>query len=828
MPEDRPYDFRAVERTWQQRWEEKRIYVARDDDPRPKYYVLEMLPYPSGDLHVGHAKNYTLGDAIARMQRMRGYNVIHPMGWDAFGLPAENAAIQRGIDPETWTRSNIENMRRQIRLMGTSYDWTREFATCDPSYYRWNQWFFTRMFEKGLAYKREAPVNWCPVDRTVLANEQVENGKCWRCGADVERRNLAQWNFKITDYADRLLRDLDRLDGWPERIRTMQRNWIGRSEGVTFAFDVENVDAAIDVFTTRVDTVFGATFLAVAPEHPAVAKILERMPKSRRRVEEFAASLRGKGELERTQLMEKTGVPTGAYAINPLSRERVPIWVTNYVLAEYGTGAVMGVPAHDARDFAFAKKHALSIAQVITNADGSLRAPLADAYEDDGKLIASGEYTGMKSAPARRAIAARLEAMGRGKTTVNYRFRDWLVSRQRYWGTPIPIVSCENDGLVPVPDDQLPVLLPKGVAFTGQGSPLANDPAFVDTTCPRCGGPATRDPDTMDTFVDSSWYFVRYLDPHNAHLPFGRDVASRWMPVDQYIGGAEHAVMHLLYARFFYKFLVDEGWVEGDDEPFTRLFNQGTLLYGGEKMSKSRGNVVGIDETVEKHGVDAMRLFLLKAAPPEDALEWTDEGIVGRVRFVQRVWRAAEPLTRAARSVPLERLPEMRGERQRELVRALHVALDSGKSETETRRFHYNVTTAKLDELVNLLAAAAREPDAASDPAVLYVVHALPIVLAPFAPHLADELWAALGYERSVHLERWLEPDPAALATDEITLVVQVNGKVRARIAVAPGIGEDAAFALAMEHATVTAQIDGKQVRKRIFVPDKLLNIVAA
>ncbi len=829
MPEERVYDFRAVERGRQERWERDRIDVARDDDPRPKYYVLEMLPYPSGDLHVGHAKNYTLGDAIARMQRMRGYNVMHPMGWDAFGLPAENAAIQRGIDPESWTRSNIENMRRQIRLMGTSYDWTREFATCDPSYYRWNQWFFIRLFEKGLAYKREAPVNWCPLDRTVLANEQVENGRCWRCGSEVERRNLAQWNFKITDYADRLLAGLERLDGWPERIRAMQRNWIGRSEGVTFGFDVENVEARIDVFTTRVDTVFGATFVAIAPEHPAVAKIVERMPKSRRRIEEFAATLRGKGELERTQLMEKTGVPSGAYAINPLSRERIPIWVTNYVLAEYGTGAVMGVPAHDERDFAFAKKHGLSIAQVITTPDGSLRAPLSEAYVEDGKLIASGEYTGMKSAPARRAIAARLEAMGRGQATIHYRFRDWLVSRQRYWGTPIPIVSCERDGLVAVPDDQLPVLLPKGVAFTGQGSPLANDPAFVNTTCPRCGGPATRDPDTMDTFVDSSWYFVRYLDAHNDLAPFDREKASRWMPVDQYIGGAEHAVLHLLYARFFTMFLVDEGYLSGvDDEPFTRLFNQGTLLFGGEKMSKSRGNVVGIDETVEKHGVDAMRLFLLKAAPPEDALEWTDEGIVGRVRFIQRVWRAAEPLATLARSVPLDRLPEMRGERERELVRALHVALESGKNETETRRFHYNVTTAKLDELVNLLGAAVREPGAHDDPAVRYVVHALPIVLAPFAPHLADELWSAFGYERSVHLERWLEPDPAALATDEVTLVVQVNGKVRARIPVAPGIGEEAAFALAMAHATVTAQIDGKTVRKRIFVPDKLLNIVAA
>ena len=829
MPDERIYDFRAVERAWQQRWEADGIYAAPDGDARERYYVLEMLPYPSGDLHVGHAKNYTLGDAVARMWRMRGRNVLHPMGWDAFGLPAENAAIARGIDPESWTRENIANMRRQIRLMGTGYDWSREFATCDPEYYRWNQWLFCRMVERGLAYKREAPVNWCPVDQTVLANEQVEEGRCWRCGAAVERRSLAQWNFRITDYADRLLAGLDRLTGWPERIRTMQRNWIGRSEGTTFAFEVEQVDAAISVFTTRVDTLFGTTFLAVAPEHPAVAAILEKMPKSRRRVEEFAATLRTKSELERLQLMEKTGVPTGAYAINPLSREKIPIWVTNYVLAEYGTGAVMGVPAHDERDFAFARAHGLPIAQVITTADGTLQAPLEEAYVEDGKLMASDEYTGMKSASARRAITARLAAMGRGSATVNYRIRDWLVSRQRYWGTPIPVVYCPADGMVLVPDAQLPVVLPKGVAFTGQGSPLANDPAFVETTCPTCGGPAKRDTDTMDTFVDSAWYYARYLDPHNAAQPFDPAVAARWMPVDQYIGGAEHAVMHLLYARFFWMALRDMGYAAGeDDEPFTCLFNQGLLTRNGDKMSKSKGNVVGIDETVERHGVDAMRLFLLKAAPPEDTLEWTDEGIVGRVRFIARVWRLCEPLMKPARHVPLDTLPDMRTPYAAELVRALHVALASAANETETRRFHYNVTTAKLDELINALGAALRAPGAADDPAVLYVAHALPIALAPFAPHLADELWKSAGYTASVHVERWLDADPKALAVDEVTLVVQVNGKVRARLSVATGTSEDEAFALAMREPTVMAQMDGKDVRKRIFVPDKLLNIVAA
>jgi leucyl-tRNA synthetase len=532
------YDHRTIERSWQERWERDGIYHADDTDPRPKYYVLEMLPYPSGDLHVGHAKNYTLGDAIARMMRMRGNNVVHPMGWDAFGLPAENAAIQRGIDPDSWTRSNIDNMRRQIKLMGTGYDWTREFATCDPEYYRWNQWFFLRMYERGLAYKRETPVNWCPNDQTVLANEQVHDGRCWRCGHLVERRNLSQWNFKITDYADRLLEGIDRLGGWPERIKTMQRNWIGRSEGVTFSFDIENVDAQIAVFTTRVDTVYGVTFMAIAPEHPIVAKILAAVPEGRERVEAFAASLVSKSELERTQLMEKSGVPTGAYAINPLSRERVPIWVTNYVLAEYGTGAVMGVPAHDERDFDFAQKHGLPIAQVVTGADGSPHAPLAEAFVDDGVLIASDEFNGMDSADARVALAAKLTALGRGQTTINFRFRDWLISRQRYWGTPIPIISCPVDGMVAVPDADLPVVLPRGVAFTGQGSPLANDPSYMNVTCPTCGGPATRDPDTMDTFVDSSWYYVRYLDPRDSARPFDPAKASAWMPVDQYIGGS--------------------------------------------------------------------------------------------------------------------------------------------------------------------------------------------------------------------------------------------------------------------------------------------------
>jgi leucyl-tRNA synthetase len=816
------YDFRAVERKWQQRWEAEQIYRAVDFDPRPKYYVAEMLPYPSGDLHVGHAKNYTLGDAIARIMRMLGYNVVHPMGWDAFGLPAENAAIQRGEDPNVWTRENIANMERQVRLMGTSYDWTREIATSDPGYYHWNQWIFLRLYEQGLAYKREAPVNWCPHDQTVLANEQVIDGRCWRCGCLVERRNLAQWFLRITEYADRLLADLEKLEGWPDRTRTMQRNWIGRSEGAQFSFAVENSDERISVFTTRADTIFGVTYLAVAPEHPVVEKIVTK--KHRAAVEDFAESLRSKSELERTSLMEKSGVFTGAYAINPLSNERIPIWVTNYVLAEYGTGAVMGVPAHDERDFDFARKHGLTIAQVIAVPGIEPDAPLQQAFVDDGRLIASGDFTGMSSARARKAITDRLEALGIGLPMVNYRFRDWLVSRQRYWGTPIPIVYCERCGEVPVPDDQLPVLLPSDVPITGEGSPLARDPAFINTRCPRCGGPAKRESDTMDTFFESSWYYLRYLDPHNDRAPWNPKKARYWMPVDQYIGGAEHAVLHLLYSRFFYKFFHDQGWVSGPDEPFTRLFHQGLVLYNGEKMSKSRGNVVGIDDTAEQYGVDAMRLFLLYVTPPEDTSDWTDEGIVGRVRFINRVWRACEPYLARAAASDLRALPSVESAQEKALLRAVHVAAKSANDETLSRRFHYNATIAKLDEYVNALTALEQsEPDS---PAVAYAVHALPLVIAPFAPHIADELWERMGHERSVHLERYPQPDERALAVEEITLVVQVNGKIRARLQTAPGISEDEAFRLALEQSGVQAQLDGKEIRKRIFVPDKLLNLV--
>jgi leucyl-tRNA synthetase len=820
------YDFRAVERKWQERWESSGIYRVPmlPDRDKEKYYVLEMLPYPSGDLHVGHAKNYTLGDVVARMMRMLGYEVLHPMGWDAFGLPAENAAIQRGVDPNVWTRENIANMERQVRLIGTSYDWTREIATCDPAYYRWNQWLFLRLYEQGLAYKREAPVNWCPNDQTVLANEQVIDGRCWRCDTIVERRNLSQWFFKITEYADRLLAALEKLDGWPERTRTMQRNWIGRSDGTQFSFGVENTEERIEVFTTRVDTLYGATYLAVAPEHPIVEKVVTN--RQRAAVNDFAESLRSKTELERTSLMEKSGVFTGAHALNPLSHERIPIWVTNYVLAEYGTGAIGGVPAHDERDFEFARKHGLPVAQVIVPPGGDASVPLHAAFTGDGRLIASGDFTGMTSARARRAITERLVALGLGEPRTKFRIRDWLVSRQRYWGTPIPIVYCEKCGEQPVPDDQLPIILPPDVPITGEGSPLARDPAFINTTCPKCRGPARRESDTMDTFVESSWYYLRYLDPRNAQQPWDPKYADAWAPVDQYIGGAEHAVLHLLYSRFFYKFFHDQGWVSGPDEPFTRLFHQGFVLRGGEKMSKSRGNVVGIDQTAQTNGVDAMRLFLMYVTPPEDTADWTEEGITGRVRFVNRAWRASEPFLERARGVDISALPPANTPEERSLLRAVHTAIKSAVDETRSRRFHFNATIAKLDEYVNALTALEQ---AAPDSLVAaYAVHQLPLVIAPFAPHLAEELWERLGHTTSVHLERYPHADERALAVDEITLVVQVNGKIRARLQTSPGITESEALRLALGQTGVQAHLDGKEIRKQVFVPDKLLNLVAS
>ena len=824
-----PYEPRAIEPKWQDAWEKSGQNRATERADKEKFYLLEMLPYPSGDLHVGHARNYTLGDVIGRFLRMRGYNVLHPMGWDAFGLPAENAAIQRGIHPRVWTESNIENMRRQVRMLGTSYDWSREIDSSSPEYYKWTQWLFLLMYRRGLAYKKEAPVNWCPVDQTVLANEQAEGGVCWRCGSQVERRSLNQWFFKITAYADELLAGIDRLDGWPERVRTMQRNWIGRSEGVTFSFDVEGTQDSISVFTTRLDTVYGATFIAIAAEHPLVEEIT-RGKSEAQAVRAFVAATKDKSEIERTHTMEKQGVFSGGYAIHPLTGERVPIWVTNYVLASYGSGAVMGVPAHDQRDLEFARAHGLKVKKVIyliARHAAAGREGIEDtALIDDGKLVDSGEFSGLTSEQARKAIGELLAERGVGEFTVNYKLRDWLISRQRYWGAPIPFVNCPNHGLVPVADDALPVRLPDDAPFTGvSGSPLSHVASFMETTCPLCDGPATREPETMDTFMCSSWYYLRYLDAHDDEQAWRTDHAKYWAPIDQYIGGAEHAVLHLLYSRFFYKVLAEEGLVPGD-EPFTRLFNQGSVLgENGLRMSKSRGNVVGIDETVERYGADALRLFEMFAGPPDADFPWSTAGIAGVTRTLAAVWRLVLGNADAVALVPPHTgAPSTPDETELRFV--THSTIRSITDEFAGRR-HLNTCVSSIMKLLNALERfAASRPDAASSPAFGEGLRSLLLLLAPFAPHITEELWERTGHKTSIHLEPWPVADKSALVRDAIEIVVQVNGKWRGVVEVPPGSGEDAVFERALAVSTVSAQIDGKSVRKKIFVPDKLLNIV--
>jgi leucyl-tRNA synthetase len=831
------YTPQAIEPKWQKIWIERGQYVTKDRSDRQKFYLLEMLPYPSGDLHVGHARNYTLGDVIARYRRMRGLNVLHPMGWDAFGLPAEQAAIARGLHPREWTQANIANMRSQLIRLGTSYDWTREIDSSTPEYYRWTQWLFLLMYRKGLAYKAEATLNWCPQDQTVLANEQAEGGVCWRCGAKVERRKLKQWFFRITNYAEKLLEGLDRLDEWPERVKTMQRNWIGRSEGVTASFAVEGGIGTIDVFTTRIDTVFGATFLAIAPEHPLLERIVAGKTQAGAALS-FAAGVRDKSELDRTQLMEKQGVFTGAHARNPLSGEQIPIWVTNYVVAEYGTGAVMGVPAHDQRDFEFARAHDIKIKTVIKPANRA-RAPRASrlpaAFVDDGLLVHSGEFSDMTSSHARRAMTDKLVRAGLGTPSVNYKLRDWLVSRERYWGAPIPMVVCPTHGYVPVPDEQLPVRLPEAAPITGmQGSPLEHVPAFINTTCPRCGGAARREAETMDTFMCSSWYFLRYLDPHNNAAAWDPSIAKYWAPVDHYIGGIEHAVLHLMYSRFLYKVLAEEGLVPGD-EPFVRLFNQGMVLgENHEKMSKSRGNTIGIDEAVETHGADALRIFELFAGPPESDFPWSTTGIAGATRTLQRIWRLVlsyrEDLQRSnqagASAPPSTRDGVARDEAEEALRRSVHSKIKQIGEELGDR-MHLNTSVAAIMTLLNDVEDfAGKHDDAGSSPVFVEALRTLLLVLAPFAPHMTEELWERIGSSGSIHEQAWPEYAAAALTRALVPIVVQVNGKRRAVLMAPPGTGRDGVFESAKQMETVAAQLKDRSVRKLIFVPDRLLNIV--
>jgi leucyl-tRNA synthetase len=813
------YDPHAIEEKWQGIWEQTHLYETKEDPHRPKWYHVTMYPYPSGDLHIGHWYAMTPSDAAARFKRMNGYNVLFPMGFDAFGLPAENAAIKRGIHPFTWTMANIERMRTQMRSMGTMFDWTREVVTCVPEYYHWNQWLFLQLLKKGLAYRESAPVWWCPHCQTVLANEQVIAGRCERCETEVYRRDLEQWFYRITAYADELLR----YDGieWPERVRTMQRNWIGRSEGARVRFTAESGDD-IEIFTTRPDTLWGATFMVLAPEHPLVEKLTT--DDQRAAVTEYVEQARRQSEIERTSTeKEKTGVFIGAYANNPVNHERVPIWIADYVLTGYGTGAIMAVPAHDQRDFEFARKFALPITVVI-QPEGEALDPttMTEAYPGEGVMVNSGEFNGTPTAEraAITGVIEWLEARGIGHGEVTYRLRDWLISRQRYWGTPIPIIYCPEHGAVPVPEDQLPVVLPEDAEFTPTGqSPLITHEAFVNTTCPICGGPAKRETDTFDTFIDSSWYQYRYLSPHDAHRPFDRDQVDYWAPVDRYTGGIEHAVMHLLYARFFTKAMRDVGLLDFD-EPFTRLSNQGMILgEDNEKMSKSRGNVVDPDDLVAQLGADVVRLYLMFIAPWEQGGPWNSRNIAGIERFVRRVW------TLFSETAGNEAVPDSDDETALEVRRATHRTIKAVTEDLEA--FHFNTMIARLMEFVNALTPLKDQP-VVNMAAWRGALDALALLLAPSAPHLAEELWEQLGGEYSVHTQQWPSFDSELARDEEFDLVLQVNGKVRDRVQAPIGISEERAKELANVSERVAEFTAGKTIRRVIFVPNKLVNIVVS
>lgn len=818
---DKKYDFKAIESKWQQAWEQSGIYHVKEDSPRPKYYVLEMFPYPSGNLHMGHVRNYSIGDVIARYKVMNGYNVLHPIGYDAFGLPAENAAIKHGIHPDPWTRSNMANMRNQLKTLGISYDWNREIATCTPEYYKWTQWIFIQLFKHGLAYKKKAAVNWCPSCATVLANEQVIEGHCERCESLVEKKDLEQWFFKITDYAQRLLDDLAKLPGWPEKVKTMQQNWIGRSEGVQIEFKTEAGDP-LPIFTTRPDTTFGVTYMVLAPEHPLVEKLIAGTEYAEP-VRAFVNKVKKLSTIDRTSSeLEKEGMFIGAYAINPVNQDRVPIWITNYVLYEYGTGAVMGVPAHDTRDFDFAKKYNHKIVPVVAPPgwDGS---ELTEAYDGyDGTAINSGAFDGLPTPEAKEKISDWMEKEGFGKRIVNFRLRDWLISRQRYWGAPIPIIYCPVCGTVPVPDEDLPVLLPTDVEFRPTGeSPLKTSASFAEVTCPICGAKATREMDTMDTFVCSSWYYLRYADPHNAEEAFNKQKADYWMDVDQYIGGVEHAILHLMYARFFCKALHDFGLVDAD-EPFQNLLTQGMVLKEGSKMSKTKGNVVSPEEIINKYGADTARLFILFASPPERDLEWNDSAVEGCYRFLNRIWRLAQAILELPKDKALN--PQGLSEADKEARLAIHSAVKK-VSEDISRRFNFNTAISAIMEMVNALYAYIENP--AAQPAIAWEgLENLLLILAPFAPHITEELWADTGHTDSIHSQTWPEYDSAALVRDEVEIVVQVNGKIRARQMVASGLDRDALAGLVQNQADFATWTEGKQVVKVVAIPGKLVNIV--
>lgn len=821
-----PHD---IEAKWQKYWEENKTFKVEMDKDKPKSYVLEMFPYPSGNLHMGHVRNYSIGDVIARFRTMKGFNVLHPMGWDSFGMPAENAAIKHNIPPKKWTLENIANMTRQLKALGLSYDWDREVTTCKEDYYKWTQWFFELFYKRGLAVKKESAVNWCDTCNTVLANEQVIDGKCWRCDHEVVKKDLSQWFFKITDYADELLKDLDLLPGWPERVKTMQHNWIGRSEGLEFSFEIPALNDTVAVYTTRPDTAYGVTFMALAAEHPLIKKICENNPKADE-INAFCERVRNQSEIERTSSeSEKEGVFTGVYCINPFTGRKVEIWVTNYVLYDYGTGAVMGVPTGDQRDWMFADKYGIEKIVTICPIGKELKLEeMTCAYEEkEGMLVNSGEFTGMEMHKAMSAIMDKAEAEGFGKRRVNYRLRDWLISRQRYWGAPIPIIYCPHCGEVLVPEDQLPVRLPEDVSFTaGAKSPLATSEEFVHCKCPKCGADATRETDTMDTFLCSSWYYLRYTDAHNDKMPFDKELNNYWGPVDQYIGGIEHAILHLLYSRFFVKVLRDAGLVDYD-EPFSNLLTQGMVIKDGAKMSKSLGNVVSPEEILSKYGADTARLFILFAAPPERELEWSDQGVEGSFRFLNRIWRIVQAFEAILAQKVTEYDHSNLSEADKDLRRVLHSSIKKVTNDIETR-FNFNTAISTMMELVNALYAykeAAKEPNSGL---IYEAISDLIKMMSPFVPHITEELWrGAIDANSSVHEQSWPECDEEALKVDNVEIVLQVNGKVRGRLTVPAEATKEELEKIAMADANVQAHIGDATVRKVICVPGRLVNIVA-
>lgn len=801
------YDFREIEKKWQTKWKDNNQYkMDTRDESKPKYYCLEMFPYPSGKIHMGHVRNYSIGDVVARFKKMEGYNVLHPMGWDSFGLPAENAAIKNGIHPHIWTMSNIEEMKEQLNVLGLSYDWDREVTTSTPEYYKWTQKIFLEFYKEGLAYKKNSFVNWCPSCETVLANEQVVQGCCERCDSVVEKKELEQWYFKITDFAEDLLKDLDKLDGWPEKVKLMQRNWIGKSHGATIDFKIKDSDETITVYTTRPDTIYGTTFMVVAPEAP-LARELVKGTEYEAVLDNFLTKIHSLSSIERESAsLEKEGEFIGKVVINPLTGKEIPIWVANYVLADYGTGAVMGVPAHDERDNDFAVKYNFDIIPVI---------------DENDKMINSQEFNGMTKEEAFDGIIEKLENEGKGNKKTNYRLRDWLISRQRYWGCPIPVVYCDDCGIVPVDDADLPVLLPTDVEFTGRGeSPLTTSESFKSCTCPKCGKPARREVDTMDTFVDSSWYFMRYIDNKNEENAFDSDIVNKWMPVDQYIGGVEHAILHLLYARWFTKAFKKMGWTV-HDEPFQNLLTQGMVLMDGSKMSKSKGNTISPMEIIEKFGADTARLFILFAAPPERDLDWSDAGVEGCFKFINRVYRVVDELSYlAGKDVEFGEL-----NKQDQEMRAKTNSTMKKVTEDLSVKFGFNTAIASLMELVNEL-YKYKELDNRNEAVLKEALEAIVVIIAPFTPHLGEELWTMIGKEGSVFDISWPKYDESAIQLDEIEIVVQVNGKVRSKIMVPVEITEDEMKASALSDDRVKEFIEGKSIVKVVSIPSKLVNIV--